>query len=215
MIGDVNSDVDASSDVVADKNSDSGLDWIGDGITELQDKRAKVRKKKAEIKLASEFGRTLTLKMESERGKIRSMTKRLHHASITLLSSFSTVCLPKFRVDLKKKACGGLAKGWKSPMNYLGFGSHHMKLKWRMQKLGKTLTEPSEACSTMAHCVCGTLHSPGTHWLHHCPNPKCRKVTFRDECGRMIGILSDIRILQRRAEQARGSNGLTHSRSLS
>ncbi|KAL3896406.1 MAG: hypothetical protein SGCHY_004091 [Lobulomycetales sp.] len=143
-----------------------------------------------------------------ERSKIKSKVKRLHHVTQTLLTGFSSVSYPKFMVDTKIKAKGGLAKAWKSPMNQLSFGRFRSNLVSRMAKYGKEVNGPSEACSTMAHCVCGTLHSPGRHWLHHCPNAECRKVTFRDECGRMIGVMGDIRILQRKAVTASGSTGI-------
>jgi hypothetical protein len=41
-----------------------------------------------------------------------------------------------------------------------------------------------EPCSTMTCPVCGTLHSPGTHYLHSCPN--CQSTSIRGESGRAI-----------------------------
>jgi hypothetical protein len=60
-----------------------------------------------------------------------------------------------------------------------------------MALYGNEMVGFSEACSTMANCVCGTLHSPGRPLFHHCPNPACKRVKVRDECARMIGVIGE------------------------
>lgn len=172
------------------------------------DAREGIKEKQQDIRQECQQFKDWNDEIVLERSKIKSKVKRLHHVTQTLLTGFSSVSYPKFMVDTKIKAKGGLAKAWKSPMNQLSFGRFRSNLVSRMAKYGKEVNGPSEACSTMAHCVCGTLHSPGRHWLHHCPNAECRKVTFRDECGRMIGVMGDIRILQRKAVTASGSTGI-------
>jgi hypothetical protein len=92
-------------------------------------------------------------------------------------------------------------------LDWLGHGRYWRETNDRMAKYGKEMTGLGEACSTMAHCVCGTLHSPGRHHLHHCPNTECKRVTVRDECARMIGVIGDVKILQRKVELADGRNG--------
>jgi hypothetical protein len=59
----------------------------------------------------------------------------------------------------------------------------------------------------MAKCVCGTLHSPVRHHLHHCLNPDCKRVTVRDKCAMVIGVIGDVKILQRKVVLAGGRNG--------
>jgi len=146
--------------------------------------------------------------ISNKRKKLKASVKRLHHISETFLSQFPTVCYPDFLPELKKKRKGGLAKRWKGPMQMLAFGRHRNHLRARMKKVGNEMIGISEVCSTMAQCVCGTLHSPGTHFVHHCPNKECKKVTLRDECGRIMGIIADTKILQRKAELADGRNGI-------
>jgi hypothetical protein len=105
---------------------------------------------------------------------------------------------PHFRADTKKKVRGGLAKAWKAPLDWLAHAAHWKHLCDRMGKYGNEMVGIGEACSTMAHCVCGTLHSPGRHHLHHCPNSECKRVTVRDECARVMGVIGDVKILQRK-----------------
>jgi hypothetical protein len=146
--------------------------------------------------------------IQKEYSKIKSRVDRIHHATVVFYSAFNAVHYPHFRADTKKKIRGGLAKEWKAPLDWLAHGRHWKKLCARMGLYGKEMVALSEACSTMANCVCGTLHSPGRHHLHHCPREDCRKVTVRDECPRIMGVMGDVRILQRKVVLAGGRNGV-------
>ena len=96
---------------------------------------------------------------------------------------------------VKKKASGELPGEWKSALQYLAHARHRRKLVRMVGIRGKCIVGPSEACSTMLCPFCMTLASPGMHWVHHCP--KCKKAALRDDCGRGIALLSDLRILKR------------------
>jgi hypothetical protein len=161
------------------------------------------------IKKKNGYAKECDEEIKTEYSKIKSRVRRLHHASEVFYSAFPAVHYPHFRADTKKKVRGGLAKAWKGSFDWLAHGRHWRHLNDRMGKYGKEMVGIGEACSTMAHCVCGTLHSPGRHHLHHCPNEKCKKVTVRDECARMIGVIGDVKILQRKAVLADGRNGIS------
>jgi hypothetical protein len=147
--------------------------------------------------------------IKTEFSKIKSRVNRLHHSSEMFYTAFPSVHYPHFRADTKKKVRGGLAKAWKAPLDWLAHGRHWRHLCDRMGKYGNEMVGLSEACSTMANCVCGTIHSPGRHHLHHCPKPDCKRVKVRDECPRMIGVMGDCRILQRKAVLADGRKGVS------
>jgi hypothetical protein len=176
------------------------------GLSDAQEAEQELRNN---IKKDDPFAVALDKDIKDEYSKIKSRVERLHHSTQVFYSAFPAVHLPHFRPDTKKKVRGGLAKPWKASFDWLGHGRHWREVSARMAKYGKEMVGIGEACSTMAHCVCGTLHSPGRHHLHHCPNEKCKKVTVRDECARMIGVIGDVKILQRKAVLADGRNGVS------
>jgi hypothetical protein len=159
------------------------------------------------IKKENPFAIALGKEVKKEYSKIKSRDDRLHYSTQVFYSAFPALHLPHFRPDTKKKVRGGLSKAWKSNLDWLGRGRHWRKTNDRMSKYGREMTSLGEPCSTMAQCVCGTLHSPGRHHLHHCPNTECKSVTVRDEYARMIVVIGDVKILERKVVLADGRNG--------
>jgi hypothetical protein len=104
----------------------------------------------------------------------------------------------------KKPGRNELAKEWKTALSAQRHAEHRKKCVYKAGLRGVCINGPGEACSTMACPGCEVLHSPGTHWLHHCPNVRCKRISVRDECAREIGNLCDTRVLldgRRRAER--------------
>jgi hypothetical protein len=154
---------------------------------------------------------------KTEYSKIKSRVNRLHNASEVFYSAFPALHYPHFRADTKKKVRGGLVKAWKAPLDWLAHCRHWRHLCDRMALYGNEMVGLSETCSTMANCVCGTIHSPGRHHFkmigcHHF-SYYCKRVKVRYECPRMIGVMGDCRILQRKAVLADGRKGVPASAS--
>jgi hypothetical protein len=140
-----------------------------------------------------------TKEMQKRNAIITKTVDQCHHAATVFKTSYSVILSPKFAANkgmLKRKAGGGgLSKEWKGNISRMRHAGHLVKLVRKVGILGKVITRPTEACSTMKCPYCPTLHHPGRHWLHHCPNKKCQKVTVRDECAREISNFADARIL--------------------
>jgi len=129
-----------------------------------------------------------TKKMQERSDIVTDMVDKCHHATTVFKTSYKVILSPKFAANkgsLKTKAGGGgLDKGVKTPMSRMRHAGHRVKFVRKAGIMGKVVVGPIEACSTMKCTDCPTLHHPGRHWLHHCPNKRCKKVTVRDECGR-------------------------------
>lgn len=137
-------------------------------------------------------------RIAARREIIMSNVEKVHLISRTFQSAYSTILYPKFSAGkdmVKKKATGELPGEWKSALQYMAHARHRVKLVRKVAFMGKCIVGPSEACSTMMCPFCMTLATPGMHWVHHCPS--CQKTALRDDCGRGIGLLSDLRILLR------------------
>jgi hypothetical protein len=165
-------------------------------LESIQASNKTIQDMKESIKDACPFARECDENVKIEYSKIKSRVQRLHKAVNAFYPHFNAVHYPHFRTDTKNKVRGGLSKAWKSNLDWLAHGRHWKQLQRRMGLYGKEMVGVGEACSTMGHCVCGTLHSPGRHHLHHCPKESCKRVTVRDECARVIGVMGDVKILQ-------------------
>jgi hypothetical protein len=97
---------------------------------------------------------------------------------------------PQFKADQKmlKKGPKQLGKSWKQTASDLAHGKCREQVIRKTGRLGKAYVPVGEICSTMVDPVCGTLHSPGIHHLHSCPN--CQSTSIRDESGRAIGLMA-------------------------
>lgn len=151
----------------------------------------------------------LTDRMKAIRKASRHSVDRCHAASLTLKSAYSTILYPKFAVAGRMVSKGNvrsLPKAQKASGSQLRHGELRVKAIAKLGLLGKVVAEISEGCSSMACPWCLNIHSPGKilkvitlfvgiHHLHHCPNPSCRKIAFRDECGRTMSVLATTRAL--------------------
>jgi hypothetical protein len=138
--------------------------------------------------------------IRSYRTIISNSVNKCHLISRTFQSAYTTILYPKFAANksmVKKKASGELPGEWKSTLQYLAHARHRIKLVRLVGIMGKCIVGPSEACSTMLCPFCMTLASPGMHWVHHCPNTECQKAALRDDCGRGIALLTDVKVAMR------------------
>jgi hypothetical protein len=87
-----------------------------------------------------------------------------------------------------KKGPKQLDKSWKQITSDLAHGKCREQVIRKTGRLGKAYVPVVEPCSTLVDPVCGTLHSPGTHYLHSCPN--CQSTLIRDESGRACGLMA-------------------------
>jgi len=176
-------------------------DLLEEQVKLLKDEDAAAKKyheKRTELRDGAEC-KEFVSRIAELRETEKNAVHKCHSASQAFLSTYSTILYPKFSVDermVSKGGSGGLAKNWKGPGARQAHGAHRSRVVRKLGLLGKVAVNVSEACSTMMCPFCRTLSSPGTHYLHHCSNPKCKRVSFRDECGRGISVLAATRALR-------------------
>ena len=149
------------------------------------------------------------------RSKIKHAQGKLHLKAIRFETSFKVNLDPPFKADQRmlKKGPKQLEKSWKQTASDLAHAKCRHKVIRKTGRLGNVYVPVGETCSTMECPVCGILHSPGTHYLHTCPN--CRNTTIRDESARSIVkkalLNSSIALKKLREELKEKSNHLNGS----
>jgi hypothetical protein len=159
-----------------------------------------------EVESESVFSRRLQVKISKAEKRIVKMRDRAHDAFASFVSKFRYILIPKFGSDQRmfKKKKGGLSGWWRNKMGIMAHPRLRKKVEDRASKLGNSVIDPSEACSTML-CKCGSLHNQGMRHLylinlgnsmiHNCPNEDCKEKTQRDESGRSTCCLAITRAL--------------------
>ena len=143
--------------------------------------------------------------------KINYAKTKLHQKAIRFETSFKVNLDPPFKADQRmlKKGPKQLGKSWKQTASDLAHAKCRHKVIRKTGRLGNVYVPVDETCSP----VCGILHSPGTHYLHTCPN--CRNTTIRDESARSIVkkalLNSSIALKKLREELKEKSNHLNGS----
>ena len=136
--------------------------------------------------------------------KINYAKTKIHHKAIRFECSFKVNLDPQFKADQKllKKGRKELDKSWKQTATDLAHGKCRERVIRKMGRLGNVYVPVGEICSTMECQVCGTMHSPGRHYLHSCP--KCGLTTIRDDAARNItlqALLNSLLTLEKLKEE--------------
>jgi hypothetical protein len=105
-----------------------------------------------EVESESFLYRRFKVKISKAENRIIKMRDRAHDAFASFVSKFHYILIPKFgsyqRMFKKKK--GGLSGWWRNKMGILAHPRLRKKVEEeRASKLGNSVIDPSEACSTM------------------------------------------------------------------
>ena len=179
-------------------------------LTKAEDEAAKrFHEMRAELRAGGPLKSTVD-KMAKLRKASRHAVDRCHASALALKSSFSTVLYPEFSVSgsmVSKNSSNALPKKQKSSAQSLRHGEHRRKVVRKLGLLGRIVVKTSEACSSMCCPFCLTIATPGmmftllinacigVHRMHHCSNSRCRRIAFRDECGRAMSLINITRAL--------------------